>query len=231
MSEVRSSDLETGLSSNGDPAEGDTAVSGPREVRAFYALREVCGLDAETVNRFKDRFQFPTRVRVHLPKDEDRACHLFPGEVCFFESTFSCGLRLPIHPFLMELLAHFGIAPGQLMPNSWRIMINCMQIWLASNGDMIRMGELTYLYRLKKSKEWGYYELVPWERKTRIVKGLPSSFRYWKSCFFFVSGDDFETQSSSDWGDIPRLLRWWGTPTLGASVFLPVVLILPPLRL
>ena len=56
MSEVRSSDLETGLSSNGDPVEGDTAVSAPREVRAFYALREVCGLDAKTVNRFKDRF-------------------------------------------------------------------------------------------------------------------------------------------------------------------------------
>ena len=60
MSEVRSSDLKTGLSSNGDPVEGDTAVSAPREVRAFYALREACGLDAETVNRFKDRFQVPT---------------------------------------------------------------------------------------------------------------------------------------------------------------------------
>ena len=112
MFEVRSSDLETGLSSNGDPVEGDTAVSAPREVRAFYALREVCGLDTETVSRFKDRFQFPARVRVRLPKDEDRACHFFPGEVCFYESTFSCELRLPVHPFLMELLAHFGIAPG-----------------------------------------------------------------------------------------------------------------------
>ena len=150
MSKVRSSDLETGFSSNGDPVEGDTAVSAPREVRAFHALREVCGLDAETVSRFKDRFQFPARVRVRLPNDEDRACHFFPGEVCFYKSAFTCELRLTVHPFLMELLAHFGIAPGQLMPNSWRIVINCMQIWLASNGEMIRVGELTYLYRLKE---------------------------------------------------------------------------------
>jgi len=149
MSKVRSSDLETGLSSNGDPVEKDTVVSGPREVRAFYALREVCGLDVETVNRFKDRFQFPAGVCVRLPKDEDRACHFFPGEVCFYESNFSCGLRLPVHPFLMELLAYFGIALGQLMPNSWSIVINYMQIWLASNGDMIKMGEFTYLYHLK----------------------------------------------------------------------------------
>ena len=109
---------------------------------------------------------------------------------------------------MMELLDHFGIALGQLMPNSWRIVVNCMEIWLAANGDMIKVGELAYLYHLKESKEYGYYELVSWGRRTRIVKGLPSSFRYWKSRFFFVSGDDFKTPSSRDWGDISRLLRW-----------------------
>ena len=58
MSEVRSSELETELSSSGDPIEGDTVVSTPQEVRAFHALEEVCGLDADTLGRFKDRFQF-----------------------------------------------------------------------------------------------------------------------------------------------------------------------------
>ncbi|XP_075671758.1 uncharacterized protein LOC142641244 [Castanea sativa] len=214
MSEVRSSDLDTGLSSSDGPMEGDTAVSTFREVRAFHALVEPCGLDSDAVNRFRDRFQFPERVRVRRPTDDDRACSFFPGEVCFYEAAFTCGLRLPVHPFVMELLAYLGIAPGQLMPNSWRIVVNCMEIWLAANGDMIKVNELVYLYRLKESKEYGYYELVPWERRTRIVKGLPSSFRYWKSRFVFVSGDNFETPSSQDWGEIPRLLRRWGTPTL-----------------
>ena len=93
---------------------------------------------------------------------------------------------------------------------------------MAAVRDMIKVGELVHMYRLKESKEYGYYELVTWERKTRIVKGLLSSFKYWKSRFFFVSGDDFETPSSKEWGDVPRLLRQWGTSTLGASVFLPV---------
>ena len=132
-------------------------------------------------------------------------------------------LRFPIHPFIMELLDHFGIAPRQLMPNLWRIVVNCMEIWLAAIGDMIKVGELVHMYRLKGSKEYGYYESVPWGRKTRIVKGLLSSFRYWKSRFFFVSGDDFETPFSKDWDDILRLLRRWGTSTLGASLFLPVI--------
>ena len=112
MSEVRSSELETRLSSSGDPVEGDTAVYNPCEVRAFYAFNEECGLDANTLGRFKDRFQFPEWVRVRLPSKEERACNFFLGEVCFYESSFACGLRFPVHPFLMELLDHFGIAPG-----------------------------------------------------------------------------------------------------------------------
>ena len=224
MSEVKSSELDTGLSSNGEPVEGDTAISTPGEVRAFYALEEACGLDTEIVAMFKDRFQFPARVCVRRPSDEDRACHFFPGEICFYEAAFSCGPRFPVHPFIMELLDHFGIALRQFMSNSWRIVVNYMEVWLAAVGDMIKVGELIHMYRLKESKEYGHYELVPWERKTRIVKGLPSSFRYWKSRFFFVSGDDFETLSSEEWGDIPRLLRRWGTSTLGASIFPPVTI-------
>ena len=130
----------------------------------------MCGLDRDTLSRLKDKFQFLDRVRVRLPREEDRACHFFPREVCFYKVAFQCGLRFPVHPFLMELLDCFSIAPGQLMPNSWRIVVSYMGIWLATtNGDMIKVNELVYLYLLKSSKEQGYYELVPWERRTRIV--------------------------------------------------------------
>ena len=164
MLEVRSSELETRLSSSDDPVEmeEDIAASGPRVVRAFSALGEACGLDDETLSRFRDRFQFPERVRVRLPHKEERACHFLLGEVCFYEVAFQCDLRFPVYPFIMELLSHFNIAPRQLMPNSWRIVINYMEIWLAvTEGDMIRVDEFTYLYRLNESKEYGYYELVP----------------------------------------------------------------------
>ena len=40
MSEVRSSELEIGLSSSDRPVERDIAVSAPREVRAFHALQK-----------------------------------------------------------------------------------------------------------------------------------------------------------------------------------------------
>ncbi|KAK9983005.1 hypothetical protein SO802_032530 [Lithocarpus litseifolius] len=91
MFEVRSSELETGLSSSDDPVEGDNAVSVPREIRAFHAFEEVCGLDGETLARFRDKFQFSDRVRVRLPGKEERACHFSPGEVCFYEAAFLRG--------------------------------------------------------------------------------------------------------------------------------------------
>ena len=181
MSEVRLSELKTGLSSSGDPLEGggDTAIFVPQEVRAFHALREACGLDSETLSRFRDRFQFPDKVRVRLPREEEQACHFSPGEVCFYEAAFLSGLRLPVHPFIMEPLGHFVITSEQLMHNSWRIVVSCMEIWLAAtDGDMIRVDELVYLYHLKGSEEHEYYELVPWERRTRIFRDLPSSFKY-----------------------------------------------------
>ena len=85
-----------------------------------------------------------------------------------------------------------------------------------ADGDMLTVNEFVHLYRLKKSKEFGYYEFVPWDRKSRLVADLPSSFCYWKFRYFFVSGDGYETLSDDFWGDILRLLRRWETPLLGA---------------
>ena len=43
-------------------------------------------------------------------------------------------------------------------------------------GEMIKVDEFTYLYHLNESKENGYYKLMPWARKARIITDLPSSF-------------------------------------------------------
>ena len=84
-----------------------------------------------------------------------------------------------------------------------------------TEGDMIRVDDFIHLYRLKESREYGYYDLMPWVRKARIITDLPSLFRYWKSRFFFVSGDGWETLFNELWGEVPRLLRRWRAPSLG----------------
>ena len=47
---------------------------------------------------------------------------------------------------------------------------------VVTEGDMIKLDEFVHLYRLKESKEYGYYDLVPWVQKARIIMDLLSSF-------------------------------------------------------
>ena len=228
--EVGSGDLEKGASSNiGREGTGvDIATSAPSSsqpfvlavIRSFHALKEKCSLKIEVFSKFKDRFQFPEGTRACLPRKDENACAFAHGEVCFYKATFSCGLRFPVHPFIMKLLHYLNLAPRQLMPNSWRILISCMVIWTTiADGDMLTVNEFVHLYCLKESKEFGYYEFIPWDRKSRLVADLPSSSHYWKSRYFFVSGDGWETLSDDFWGDVPRLLCQWKTPLL--STFAP----------
>ena len=167
-SEVRFSDLEANLSSSAGMGgvEMDTAVSVPSSSllsvsaspRSFHALKEECSLREDTFIRFRDRFQFPEETRVRIPRKGKKSCAFAHGEVCFHEAAFLCGHRFPIHPFIMELLHYLNIAPGQLKPNSWRIVISCMVIWMIiAVSDMTTLNKFIHLYRLKESKEFGYY--------------------------------------------------------------------------
>ena len=136
--EVGSGDLERGASSNVD-GEGtgvDTATSAPLSshpptlaiAHPFHALKEKCSLKIEVFSKFKDRFQFLEGTRAHLPRKGEKACAFVHREVCFYEAAFSCDFRFLVHPFIMELLHYLNLAPGQFMPNSWRIIISCMVI-------------------------------------------------------------------------------------------------------
>ena len=85
---VRSSEMEMGLSSSDKMAkmEIDIVASKPssskpssskpsysKNPRSFHALNEPCGLDENTLFRFRDRFQFPTETRICLPCKNERA--------------------------------------------------------------------------------------------------------------------------------------------------------------
>ena len=161
---------------SGAPSSSHPPVSG--EACSFHALKEKCSLKIEVFNKFRDRFQFLNETRARLPRKGEKAYAFTHWEVCFYEVAFLCGLRFLIHPFILELLHYLNLASGQLMLNSWRIVISCMVIWtIIANRDMNTTNEFVYLYHLKEFKEFGYYEFVSWNRKSRFVVDLPSSFR------------------------------------------------------
>ena len=124
--EEGSGHLERGSSSNvGEEGAGvDTATTVPSRapsssysptpavVRPFHALKENCSLKIEGFSKFKHRFHFPEGTKARLPRKGGKACAFAHGEVCFYEATFSCGLRfLSIHSswsFFIILTLHWG---------------------------------------------------------------------------------------------------------------------------
>ncbi|KAL0015897.1 hypothetical protein SO802_002966 [Lithocarpus litseifolius] len=159
MFKVRSSELETGLSSTDDCVIPEvTSLSTP-----YKAWNIPCALLGKDEKRIRDRFQFPDLVEIRILSDEDRACHFYVDEVCFYEADFASGLLFPIHPFVKDLFAYLHLGPAQLVPNSWHIV--SMVVWMLTNdGDIIKKDEFLHFYHLRKSKDPGYYEFKPWDR-------------------------------------------------------------------
>ena len=112
--EVRSSELETGLSSSDDHEVPEvTSLFTP-----YKTWNIQCTLLGKDDKRIGDRFQLPDSVRIRIPSDEDKACHSYADEVCFYKVDFASGLRLFVHPFVRELFVYLHLAPTQLVPNS-----------------------------------------------------------------------------------------------------------------
>ena len=150
---VRSSELETSLSSSEDCRAFEVTSSS-----TFYKGWDVCCiLRGKDEGRIRSRFQFPSSIRVRIPSDDDRAYHSYADEVCLNKANFVNDFRFPIHPFLRELFNHLSLTPTQLVPNSWRIVIFHMVVWMSTNdGNTIRMDEFLHLYHLRRSRDLGY---------------------------------------------------------------------------
>ena len=109
MSEVRSSDLEMGLSSSDDCViSKDTSPSTP-----YKSWNISCSLTGKDEKQIRDMFQFPNSIKIRIPSDEERACHSYADEVCFYDAGFTSGLRLHVHPFVRELFSYLHLALAQ----------------------------------------------------------------------------------------------------------------------
>ena len=185
MVEERLSELGMGLSSSNDHIgiEEDVMISKPStssSSKPFQALIEECVLEWKHLKNLKKHLQFPIKTKVCLHHPSKKACAFDHSHVCFYEANFFfffC-LHFPIHPFIHELLNHFKIASSQLIPNAWRMVMSVMSIWMSIlKGRMVNLNDFLYLYYLKPSTHYGYFEFYPWDRSSRVVRDLPSSFR------------------------------------------------------
>ena len=96
MSEVRFSDLETGLSSF-----DDRVISEATSPSTLYkAWKILCSLTGKDKKQIRDRFQFLDSIKIRIPSDKKRVCHSYAHEVCFYKANFTSGPCFHIHLLL-----------------------------------------------------------------------------------------------------------------------------------
>ena len=141
--------------------------------------------------RAADQFQFPDSVKIRIPSDEERACHSYANEVCFHKADFNNGLHFPINPFVRDLFSYLHLAPEQLVPNSWWILVSCMVVWMSANdGDVISRDE--------------FPTFIVWENpRTPAIMSLSRGI--------WLLRDVWEMFKA------PKFFCSWGVPVSGAS--------------
>ena len=111
--------------------------------------------------------------------------------VCFFEVAFENGLHFHLHPFIKRVLQHFNVCPSQLSPNFWGILIGLLVFFRDKSLGVPSIALFLDLFSVKEVAEDFLY-LSKRSNAPLIISDLPSSHKFWKERYFFVSGRSWE---------------------------------------
>lgn len=176
-------------------------LSGPVAERLASSLRTQRAVD-DVCRKYGVSTAYTAR-----PAGQRRACTPpQDGAVCVYEHALEAGICFQLNSFFCEALEHFGLAPGQLAPNGWRILaafvLLCQDARVPASLAVFR-----HFFMLGKFKVRGWYFFRGKDTAGALFTGLPSSKRNkgWKSRFFFLTAPEAEPWPFPvTWGEPPR---------------------------
>ncbi|CAN6278391.1 unnamed protein product [Urochloa humidicola] len=108
--------------------------------------------------------------------------------ICVHAQAFAAGMRLPLHPFVASALAHYGIAPSQLAPNGWRVLVAFAVLCHFRGAGPPSLPVFRHFFALAPlPKAKGWYSFRGRETVPALFTGLPNSTKTWKEEFLLVS--------------------------------------------
>jgi hypothetical protein len=156
----------------------------------------------EALAGLRTRYSIPEGFGLHLAGTNQAACAPPPPParggrgggaaagvpICVHTQAFAAGMRLPLHPFVSDALAHFGIAPSQLAPNGWRTLVGFAVLchFRGAGAPTLPVFRRFFaLAALPNAKGW--YNFRARESVPALFTGLPTSIKGWKEEFLLVS--------------------------------------------
>ncbi|KAL5573741.1 hypothetical protein UlMin_023338 [Ulmus minor] len=143
----------------------------------------------EDIRLWRYLYGIPPSVEVRVPTAHERVDWVVPGWVAIYELMLKDGMRFPIPRLLRDVCDHYEIAPSQLMPNAWRVLMSLESLSVCKGVDC-ELGEVLFSYYLKEhDKDKGRFKLIARVGRAPIITCLRTNDRGWKDRFIFVRGD------------------------------------------
>ncbi|XP_028116633.1 uncharacterized protein LOC114314353 [Camellia sinensis] len=164
-----------------DPLGDDDAVELAEQYRTERQTERVADLEA-----IREKYQVPAEIELLLSMLTERPSDARPGEFALYEEALKGGLRLPLPQVVVDVLNRLEVAPGQLMPNAWKIVLACANVWPKANeGAAMTIDEFFACYKASGQQEtWINLQAAAGKG---LVAGVPSSIKGWRPRWFYVS--------------------------------------------
>ncbi|KAK3225074.1 hypothetical protein Dsin_004936 [Dipteronia sinensis] len=170
-------------------------------------------LTDDDMDNIRTIYGIPDDVVLRAAKEHERADWDIPGWTCFYEYNFSQRFRFSVPSLARRFLVYYDIAPGQLMPNSWRILISLVVLREKYNLKF-GIGSLLHSYYLKQHMhEKDRLSLILRSNATQLITDLIMNDRRWKDMFFFTKGPLIDGPFRNEKYIYPRLWNIYESAT------------------
>ena len=138
-------------------------------------------------------FSILDSVGMRMPLSGELASNPHGTAVAFHPAFLEIGARLPLHPYIRRICQEFMIAPAQLNPNAWRVVIGMYALWrsLGFLAPTLREVGHCYSFRPHRAGGDGWWALASYDKQgvEPLITGLPSSNKEWKKSWFVATED------------------------------------------
>lgn len=85
-----------------------------------------------------------------------------------------CRLRLPLQLFFQRLLTTLGIAPRQIVLNTWRVMCGYIALWKEIGFSDLNLEDFLHIYNMKldPNHSRGFYYTSTYNKKDQVLTKL-----------------------------------------------------------
>ena len=147
----------------------------------------VCKWSIEGMIKTAQVGNFPPSSLLFYPEPESRSDWFGPGLICFTEYPFKIGHALPFGPLTRSFLETFKLAPSQVMPSAWRILL-CCETASAKHGIPLTLADLMFTYEIHQPGNTRF-SLKAKPGMESLILNTPASDKSWPNKFFFAEID------------------------------------------